>query len=257
MLHKYTIIPLMTIIRKELFRFMDMWTQTLIPPVITTVLYFLIFGKFIGSQIQDINGFSYIQFIVPGLIMMTMITNSFSNVVSSFFGDKFQRCIDELLVSPTPNYIILLGFSIGGILRGLIVGFLVTLISLLFVPLYVYNIFIIILFMVLTTLVFSLAGFTNGIFAKKFDDVSIFPTFILTPLTYLGGVFYSINSLPPFWQKLSTLNPIVYMVNGFRYGFLGFSDINVWFGVAMLVIFAIILWIINLILLRKGIGLKN
>lgn len=246
-----------TIVNKEIVRFTRIWSQTLLPSVITMVLYFIIFGKFIGSQISDIRGFTYMQFIVPGLIMMSVITNSYANVVSSFFSSKFQKSVEELLISPTPNYIIICGYCCGSILRGLLVGSLVTITSLLFIPLHIHNIGFVFVFMLLTAFLFSLVGLMNGIFAKKFDDINIIPTFVLTPLTYLGGVFYSISLLPPFWQKVSQLNPILYMINGFRYGFLGISDVSVFFGLAMLAIFVSILFAVNLYLLHKGIGLKN
>ena len=248
---------LATILRKEVTRFLRIWTQTLLPSVITMALYFAIFGNFIGSRIQDINGFKYIDFIAPGLIMMAVITNSYSNTVSSFFGSKFQRNIEEILVSPTPSWVIVVGYTFGGVLRGLLVGLLVTLVSLFFTQIHIFNLIVLILFVLLTSIVFSLAGFLNAMFAKKFDDVAIVPTFILTPLTYLGGIFYSIKLLPSFWQNLSKINPILYMVNGFRYGFLGFSDINIFIGLAILIIFSIALFSLDLYLVNNGIGLRN
>jgi ABC-2 type transport system permease protein len=254
-IEKYT--AFRTIVDREVGRILRIWVQTLLPSAITMTLYFLIFGTFIGSQVRNINGFSYMEFIVPGIIMMAVITNSFMNVVSSFFSTKFMRSVEELLVSPTPNYVILLGYVCGGMFRGLLVGLIVSLISLFFTDINIHNIGIVIVFVILTSLVFSLAGFLNSIFAKKFDDISIIPTFVLTPLTYLGGVFYSISVLPSIFQGISLLNPILYMVNGFRYGFLGISDINIWIGFGMLVIFAIILFYTNLYLMKKGIGLKS
>ena len=250
-------IALITIIRKEVTRFLRIWTQTLLPPVVTQALYFVIFGKFVGSKIGDIHGISYMGFIVPGLVMMSVINNSFANVVSSFFGSKFQRNIEELLVSPAPNWVILGGYAAGGILRGILVGIIVFTVSVFFVHPQIYNLGIIVVFVILTSVVFSLAGFLNGVFAKKFDDVSIFPTFGLTPLTYLGGVFYSIHHLPPVWQKLSHLNPILYMVNGFRYGFYGISDVNVLLSFFILLILGIALTTANLYLLHKGTGMKS
>jgi ABC-2 type transport system permease protein len=250
-------ISLLTIVRKELDRVFRIWMQTLIPPVITMGLYFIIFGKFIGSQVSDINGFSYMEFIVPGIIMMAVITNSYLNVVSSFFGSKFQKSVEEILVSPTPDWVIISGYSIGGIVRGLIIGMIVTIVSLFFTKLHIHNILVVFVFVILTAIVFSLAGLINGIYAKSFDDVSIIPTFVLTPLTYLSGIFYSISLLPEFWQFLSKLNPILYMVNGFRFGFLGFSDINIYYGLFMLVLFAVILFAVNLYLFKKGIGLRT
>ncbi len=252
-----TFISLGTITRKEVTRFLRIWSQTLLPSVVTMALYFIIFGHFIGSRIQGINGFSYINFIVPGIIMMAVITNSYANVVSSFFSAKFQRSIEEVLVSPTPAWAIIVGYCLGGIARGLAVGILVSIVALFFTKLVVHSYLIVIIFFLLTTIVFSLMGLLNGIFAKKFDDVSIVPTFILTPLTYLGGVFYSVSLLPPFWQKLSLLNPILYMVNGFRYGFLGYSDIPVYIGLLILVILMIVLFWINLVLIKKGVGLRQ
>lgn len=246
-----------TIVRREVVRFTRIWSQTLIPPVITQSLYFVIFGKFIGSQISDINGVSYIAFIVPGLVMMAVINNSFSNVVSSFFSNKFQRSIEEILVSPTPEWIMMAGYAVGGVLRGLCVGLLVFVVSIFFTHPAIHNIVLIVLFIILTSIVFSLGGLLNAIYAKSFDDISIFPMFILTPMIYLGGVFYSIKALPPFWQAVSQFNPILYMVNGFRYGFHGFSDVSVWFSLAILLIFAVLLVGANLYCLKKGIGLKS
>jgi ABC-2 type transport system permease protein len=254
---KRSLISLTSIARKEMTRIFRIWLQTLVPPVIMITLYFIIFGSFIGSQLSDIGGYSYMAFIAPGLIMMSIITNSYSNTVSSFFSTKFQRNIEELLVSPTPNWVIVLGYISGGMTRGLSVGFLVSVFSLFFIRLPFFNIFYIILFAFLTSFVFSLAGMINGIFAKKFDDISIIPTFVITPLTYLGGVFYSISLLPEFWQALSRANPIVYMIGGFRYGFLGISDINVWAGVGMLILFSVLLFSVTLYLLKKGIGVRT
>ncbi len=251
------LISLQSIARKEMIRIFRIWIQTLVPPVITITLYFIIFGSFIGSQIGDMNGYSYMAYIAPGLIMMAIITNSYSNTVSSFFSAKFQRNIEELQVSPTPDWVIVLGYVAGGMTRGLSVGFLVSIVSLFFIRLPLYNVFYAVLFALLTSFVFSLAGMINGIFAKKFDDISIIPTFIITPLTYLGGVFYSITLLSDFWQMLSMVNPIVYMINGFRYGFLGTSDINVYSGIVILVLFSIVLFYINLYLFKKGIGIRT
>ena len=252
---KYTAFT--TIFRKEVVRFTRIWVQSLLPPVVTMFLYFIIFGKFIGSQISDISGYSYMEFIVPGLVMMSVITNSYSNVVSSFFSTKFQHSVEELLVSPTPNYVIILGYVCGGMARGILVGILVTITSLIFVPLKLHNIGFVILYISLTSILFSLAGLMNAIFAKKFDDITIIPTFVLTPLIYLGGVFYSISLLPSFWQEVSKLNPILYMVNGFRFGFLGMTDVNVFFGLTISIIFIFILFFAILYLLKKGVGLKE
>ena len=249
-------IALSTIVRKEVVRFTRIWVQTLLPPVITMSLYFIIFGTLIGSRIGQMDGFNYMAFVVPGLIMMSIITNAYGNVVSSFFSVKFQRSIEELLVSPTPNYIILTGYVLGGVCRGLLVGVIVTLVSLLFTDLTIYNLPITIGIVVLTSIVFSLAGFFNALFARTFDDISIIPTFVLTPLTYLGGVFYSISLLPDFWQLISKLNPILYMVNAFRYGILGSSDINVGYAFIGVIVFIILLTLICLYLLAKGTRLR-
>ena len=249
-------IALTTIIRKEIVRFTRIWAQTLLPPVITMSLYFVIFGTLIGSRIGQMDGFNYMEFVVPGLIMMSIITNSYSNVVSSFFGVKFQKSIEEVLVSPTPNYIILLGYVMGGVTRGLLVGFIVTIVSLFFTDLTIYNLPVTISIVFLTSVVFALAGFFNAVFAKTFDDISIVPTFVLTPLTYLGGVFYSISLLPEFWQGVSKLNPILYMVNAFRYGILGISDINVVSAFLGVMVFIVILTFVCLYLLSKGTRLR-
>ncbi|MBB6523273.1 ABC transporter permease [Pseudoteredinibacter isoporae] len=245
-------VALQTIFFKEIHRFSRIWVQTLLPPVITMSLYFVIFGTLIGGRIGEMGGFSYMEFVVPGLIMMSVITNSYSNVVSSFYSAKFQHSIEEILVSPTPNYIILLGYVMGGVARGLAVGFLVTLMSLLFTKLQVQNLAITITIVFLTSVLFSLMGFINAVFANSFDDISIVPTFVLTPLTYLGGVFYSINLLPDFWQGVSLLNPILYMVNVFRYGILGISDIQVHYAFMGVLAFIVVLAAISMHLLEAG-----
>ena len=246
-----------TIMRKEIVRFTRIWVQTLLPPVITMGLYFVIFGTLIGSRIGQMDGFTYMEFVVPGLIMMSVITNSYGNVVSSFFSVKFQRSIEELLVSPTPNYIILLGYVFGGVCRGLLVGFIVTLVSLFFTDLSLYSLPITIGIVLMSSIVFSLAGFLNAVFARTFDDISIIPTFVLTPLTYLGGVFYSMSLLPEFWQIVSKFNPILYMVNAFRYGILGVSDINVTYAFIGVAVFIIVLGAICLQLLSRGTGMRS
>jgi ABC-2 type transport system permease protein len=251
------LVSLESIARKEITRIFRIWVQTLVPPVITLTLYFKIFGSFIGSQLNSIGGYSYMAFIAPGLIMMSIITNSYTNTVSSFFSAKFQRNIEELLVSPTPNWVIILGYVAGGMVRGLSVGLLVSVVSLLFIRLPIHNLAYTVVFALLTSFVFSLAGMINGIFAQKFDDISIIPTFVITPLTYLGGVFYSIGLLPGFWQTISKANPIVYMINGFRFGFLGISDISVWVGLGMLIFFSVLLFTANMYLLEKGIGIRT
>lgn len=246
-----------TLVQKEVTRFLRIWSQTLLPPVINQSLYFIIFGSFIGSQVGDINGVSYMAFLVPGLIMMAVTNAAFSNVVSSFFGNKFQRSIEELMVSPTPNWVIIAGYASGGVLRGLMVGAIVFLVSFFFVRPQVEHPMIVVLFVLLTAVVFALGGLVNGIFAKKFDDISIFTTFILTPLTYFGGVFYSIHDLPEFWQRLSLINPILYMIDGFRYGFYGQSDLNIYGSVALLLSFTVVLVVLSGWLLRRGIGMRN
>ncbi len=246
-----------TILNKEVNRFMRIWAQTLLPPLINQSLYFVIFGGFIGSQIQSIQGVSYMSFILPGLVMMAVINSSFANVVSSFFGSKFQKSIEELMVSPTSKEVILLGYTIGGVLRGLLVGILVFLVAFFFIEIEVQHPFFIFTFVFLTALLFALAGFLNGLLARKFDDISVFQTFILTPLTYFGGVFYSIESLPPLFQTLSKFNPILYMVDGFRYGFFGFSDVNVWMSFGVLVGCCLLVGGICWDMLRRGYGLKS
>lgn len=246
-----------TIVRKEWVRIARIWTQTLLPPIITQTLYFVIFGKFIGSQVGDVAGISYMAFLVPGLVMMAVINSSYGNVVSSFFGAKFQRNIEELMVAPVRNSVIVAGYVTGGLIRGICVGTLVFGVSFFFTRPVIKHPEIIIIFMLLTSVTFALGGMLNAIFAKKFDDVAIIPNFILTPLIYLGGVFYSIHNLPPFWQKISQFNPILYMVNGFRYGFYGVSDVNVAVSIAILVGFTVGLGSFNMFLLHKGIGLKT
>ena len=229
-----------TIVRREVRRFMRIWVQTLVPPAITITLYFVIFGSLIGSRIGEMGGFNYMQFVVPGLIMMAVIQNSYGNVVSSFFGTKFQRNIEEILVSPVSEVTILLGYVLGGVLRGLLVGFIVTLLSLFFSDLTIKHLPITLLMVFFTAVVFSIAGFVNALFAQSFDDISIIPTFVLTPLIYLGGVFYSIDLLPSFWQGVSLINPVLYMVNGFRYGILGVSDVSIFVSIGMLFLFLIL-----------------
>ncbi|MBC4012857.1 ABC transporter permease [Morganella morganii] len=250
-------VALKTIWRKEITRFMRIWVQTLIPPVITMSLYFIIFGNLIGNRIGEMGGVGYMQFIVPGLIMMSVITNSYANVSSSFFGAKFQKSIEELLVAPVPTHVIIAGFVGGGVARGVLVGILVTLVSLFFVPLQIHSWFMIIATLLMTSILFSLAGLLNALFAKSFDDISIIPTFVLTPLTYLGGVFYSLTLLPAFWQAVSKLNPIVYMISGFRYGFLGISDVSLSTTLGVLSLFIAVFYILTWRLIEKGRGLRT
>jgi len=251
------LIALQSILYKETNRFMRIWVQTLVPPAITMTLYFVIFGALVGSRIGDMGGFSYMEFIVPGLIMMSVITNSYSNVASSFFSAKFQRNVEELLVAPVPNYIIVLGYVGGGVARGILVGLIVSLLSLFFVDIKVHHLFILMSTVVLTATLFSLAGLINAIYAKTFDDISIIPTFVLTPLTYLGGVFYSLSLLPQFWQYVSQVNPIVYMVNAFRYGFLGVSDVNLVFAFSVIIGFIAVFFSFAMYLINKGTGLRS
>ena len=252
-----TLIALWTLVLKEIKRFTRIWPQTLLPPSITMAMYFIIFGNLIGSRIGDMDGFSYMDFIVPGLIMMSVITNSYSNVASSFFSNKFQRSIEEMMVSPMPNWVILSGFILGGMARGLGVGIIVTMVSLFFTRLTMEHPLLTILVVVLTSALFSIGGFINALLANKFDDISIVPTFILTPLTYLGGVFYSISMLPDFWQGVSMLNPILYMVNVFRYGFLGVSDIPVGWALAAIFAFIVVLFSVALVMLERGKSIRS
>ncbi|MBI2056255.1 MAG: ABC transporter permease [Candidatus Sungbacteria bacterium] len=246
-----------TIARKEITRFLRIWTQTLIPPVITSLLYYLIFGAFIGSQVSAIRGVTYMQFLVPGLVMMAVINNAYTNVSSSFFSSKFMKNYEEILVSPTPPWIIVAGYVTGGVARSVIVGLITLAIGLFFTHLSVYNITIIVAFILLTALLFSVAGLFNALFAKNFDDIGIIPIFVLTPLTYLGGVFYSIEALSPFWRTLSQFNPILYLINGFRYGFLGFSDVNVWISFGILIASTAIFTFTACYLFKRGYGLKS
>ena len=252
------LVALNTLIRREIVRIMRIWTQTLIPPAITMTLYFVIFGKLIGSKIGPIEGgFSYMQYIVPGLVMMSIITNSYGNITSSFFGAKFSRAVEEMLVSPMPNWVILLGYVAGAVVRGLVVGVLVLLIALFFTDLHVMHPLITFTSVLLGATIFSLAGFINAVYAKKFDDIALVPTFILTPLTYLGGVFYSINMLGEPWQAISRANPILYMVNAFRFGVLGISDVHVGWAFVVMIGFVIALSIVALQLLKRGVGLRS
>lgn len=246
-----------TLVRKEVKRFMRIWQQTLLPPVITQSLYFVIFGGFIGSQVKQINGISYMSFIVPGLVMMAVINGSFNNVSSSFFSTKFQRNVEELLVAPVHEITILAGYITGGVLRGLLTGVIVLAVAALFTPLSVFSLLSIVVFSCLTAIVFSLAGMLNGLWADSFDDISGFATFVLTPLTYLGGVFYPISSLPSTWRLVSSLNPIVYMMEGFRFGFFGGEGQNVAIGAAILSVLVVVLTWVLYALLRRGKGLRN
>lgn len=250
------LIALQTLLSKEILRFMRIWSQTLLPPAITMCLYFIIFGKFIGSQIQHIHGYAYIQYIVPGLVMMSVMTNAYANTASSFFLTKFNKSIEEMLVSPMANFVTLIGFMLGGTLRGILVGAIVVLISLLFTHIPIEHPIIACFMVVLAAMVFSLGGLINAIYAKRFDDISFIPTFVLTPLTYLGGVFYSVDQLQPLWRSISLFNPVLAIVDSFRYGLLGISDLNIYFGFGLVggLFFFMFAW--AWMLLHKGTGIK-
>ncbi len=250
-------VALLTLMRKEIRRYTRIWSQTLLPSAITMSLYFLIFGSLIGSRIGEMGGVSYMEFVVPGLIMMAIVTNSYANVVSSFFGSKFNNSIEELLVSPTPNHIILLGFVSGGVSRGMLVAVIVTIVASLFVELNIHSYAVVVAVVALTSTLFSLCGLINAVFANTFDDINIVPTFVLTPLTYLGGVFYSLELLPDFWAKVSQANPLVYVVNAFRFGVLGVSDVSVGFAFAMIGAFTLVAYLYAAHLLRTGRRLRT
>lgn len=255
--NQQTLVALNTIVTKEVRRFSRIWVQTLLPPAITMTLYFVIFGNLVGSRIGKMGDFNYMQYIVPGLIMMAVITNAYSNVVSSFYSSKFQRSIEEMLVSPVPNHVIVIGYALGGVARGLAVGLIVTVLSLFFTHMQLQHPFVVIYTVVMTAVLFSLAGLINAVYAKTFDDISIVPTFVLTPLTYLGGVFYSVSLLPAFWQAVSLLNPIVYMVNAFRYGVLGVSDVSIAFSLGMITLLSGGLYLFAVRLINRGTGLRE
>jgi ABC-2 type transport system permease protein len=246
-----------TILIKEILRFSRIWIQTVVPPVITTTLYFIIFGTLIGDRIGEMDGYRYIDFIVPGLILMAVISHSYANVVSSFYSSKFQHHIEEILIAPVPEWIILAGYVGGGVARGMVVGLVVTLVSLFFTDLNIQHYGLAILVVILTSILFSIAGFINAVFADSFDDITIIPTFVLVPLTYLGGVFYSIQLLPEFWQNVSLGNPLVYMINAFRYSILGVSDIDPGFALSLILGFTLALGGMALWLLKKGVGIKS
>lgn len=246
-----------TIVRREVRRVVRIWPQTLLPPVITMTLYFIIFGTLIGRRIGQMGGYDYMLYIAPGLIIMSVLTNAYANVSSSFFGAKFGKHVEELLVSPLPNSLILLGYVSGGVLRALIIGALVTVVAMFFTPLHIEHPVLMVVVVLLTAVVFSLAGFINGVYATKFDDISIIPTFVLTPLTYLGGVFYTVDLLPAFFRDLSLLNPILYMVNAVRYAMLGVGDVGIGMAYFMILSFLVVLFGIALWLLEKGHGLRT
>jgi len=251
-------VSLWTLTIKEVRRFLRIWVQTLVPPAVTMSLYFVIFGSLIGPRIGSMDGFDYIQYMIPGLIMLSVITNSYNNVVSSFYSVKFQKSIEELLISPMPNWTILLGFVLGGVCRGVLIGIIVFGVSLLFYPDFtVANPMLTVTVLFLTSILVSLMGFINAVFADSFDDISIIPTFILTPLIYLGGVFYSINILPDVWRSISMANPMLYVVNTFREGMLGVSDVSITFSLGMIVVFIGVLTSACLYFLKKGTGIRQ
>lgn len=251
------LIAFQTIVIKEVRRLLRIWVQTVLPAGVTTALYFLIFGKLIGSRVGSMNGIDFIDFILPGLILMPVISNSYGNVVSSFFSTKFQRHVEELLVAPIPNWIILAGYVTGGVARGMVVGVVVTAVALVFTRPTFAHVGISLAVALLTATLFALGGFVNAVFARNFDDISLVPTFILTPLTYLGGVFYSVDLLPTFWQHVSLANPILYMVNAFRYGLLGVSDVSITVAFVIIGSFILGLTVLSLVLLNRGVGIKS
>ena len=250
-------IAYLTIARREVLRFSRIWVQTIFPPVMMVALYFIIFGNLIGQRIGDMDGMNYIDFLMPGLVMMSIITNSYTNVVSSFYGAKYSRHIEEMQIAPVPNLVILLGFVTGGMARGICVGIAVTIVSLLFTEFRIHSPMVVLLVALLTSCLFSLAGLINAIFANSFDHITIIPTFVLTPLTYLGGIFYSIKLLPEFWQTASLANPILYMVNSFRYGFRGSSDIDLFTALGVILFFIVLLFGVCLTLLSRGTGIRQ
>ncbi len=251
------LIALNSILYKECNRFLRIWVQTLVPPAITMTLYFVVFGSLIGQRVGEVNGFSYVEFMMPGLIMLSVINNAYANVSSSFFSAKFQRNVEELLVAPVPTLVIVAGYVLGGVARAIIVGAMVTVVALFFVDIQVHNWLVIITTLLLTATLFALGGLINAVFAKTFDDVSIIPTFVLSPLTYLGGVFFSVSMLPEFWQTVSQLNPIIYMVNAFRFGFLGSSDVSLWTAYSVLILVTTALFMLAVRLLNKGVGIRH
>ena len=248
---------LRTILTKEILRFSRIWIQTVLPPMVTTALYFVIFGQLIGSRLGEMDGHPYVDFIYPGLILMSVISNSYANVVSSFYNAKFQRHVEELLIAPVPNWVILTGYVAGGVVRGLVVGTAVTLVASVFTDVQVHSVAVTFTVFFLTSVLFATAGFVNAVFANSFDDISVVPTFVLTPLTYLGGVFYSVHLLPELWQRVSLANPVLYMISAFRFGLLGVSDIDIATALLLILAFIAVLVAFALWLLRRGIGLKT
>ncbi len=251
------LITFYTLFYKEMVRIIRIWAQTLVPPVITTTLYFIIFGKLLGAQISDIHGFTYMQYIVPGLVISNMIANAYMNTVSSFYAARFQRSIEEMLVSPMPNYILLLGYVLSSIMRSLMTGALVLVIALFFTDLHIHSWFLVFLVGILASAIFAVVGFINGMYAKGFDDISWVPTFIITPLSYLGGVFYALEMLPPFWQKVSLLNPLMYIIDSFRFAALGASSIDAQISIIALITITVALFTTALYLLHKGAGIRQ
>ncbi|MBU6490779.1 ABC transporter permease [Patescibacteria group bacterium] len=247
-----------TMLRKDVVRMTRIWPQTFLPSVVTSALYFLIFGAFLGSKIGEVHGVPYVMFVVPGLVMLAVVTNAYMNTSFTMFMSKFfARNIDEILVSPTPAWVIVAGYVAGGLVRGIAIGSLVLVVSLFFTNLIVSHALVIVLFLVLTSLVFSLAGFVNGVYAKSIDGINIVPTFVLTPLVYLGGVFYSAQSLPGLWGSLTRFDPVFYIINGFRYGFLGVSDVPIMVSVGVLVALAVLFTAISIYLIKVGLGLRQ
>jgi len=246
-----------TIVRKEVLRFSRIWKQTLIPPVITNILYFIIFGNLIGERIGEIESFSYTDFIFPGLLLMSVITHSYTNTVSSLYISKYHRYIEELLVSPIQNYTILAGFITGGVIRGLSVGVVVILAAQFFVTFTVHNIFLMLVVIFLSSTLFSMCGFLNGLFANDWDDINVIPTFIMTPLTYLGGIFFSISMLPGIWQEIALINPILYLINALRFSMLGITDVSIMIAFSIILLFNIVLASLCLYFLNIGKGLRT
>lgn len=246
-----------TMVIKEIRRFIDFWIDTLLPPIVTMILYLLVFGKFLQPRVDYMGGFSYEQYIVPGLVMMSVITGAYANVAFSFFTSKFFHSIDDLLVSPMPNWLILMGYLFGGIVRGLFVAGLLTVTASIFTPVHLQHVFLMLLAIVFSAAIFSLAGFINGVYVKSFDQIGLVPTFFLTPLSFLGGVFFSIHLLPPFWQKISLFNPILYFINLFRYGMLGIADVNIGVAIVLLCLLVTALFLLALFLLTRGVGIKS
>ena len=246
-----------TIVIREYGRIIRIWGQTIVPSIVTAVLYFAIFGSLIGRRVGTMGGFDYKQYIAPGLIMMSVITNSYGNVVSSFFGAKFGKHVEEMLVSPLPNWVIVGGYAAGGVVRGLLVGAAVTMVSLVFTHVQVHHLLLVLAALLLTSLTFALAGFLNALFAKNFDQVNWIPSFVLTPLTYFGGVFYSVSLLPDWARSISYANPILYMVNAFRFGFLGVSDVDIGGAFALMTGAALLLYAAAVLLMNRGTGIRE